>query len=386
MRKKVVCLENMPYQSPIRVGSHHYADHFNRSHDVLWISLPWHLLQWIKRADNKRYAYYNHGRPSVIHDHTQALVPFTMVPYRRGFPFGAGFIVDHYYSFMIPRIGRVLEELGFDEAELVWISDPRHISLLRQLRYHKLAYRCVDNLEHFPDVPRGLLRREIDLVRRCDWVFCTSMSLVEKFRRFNPRCSYLSNAVDYDFFAAGEGGDLPEGVERALAPGRDLNAVYMGAVAEWFDFGALEQLASAKPRHRFIIVGPQRVSPPARLSAATNVTFVGPVKYEMLPALLSRCAVGLIPFRIGPITDFANPIKLFEYFAAGLEVVSSSMQTTRDLGSPAHLYDEGGIVEAFERAQAARDDPTRRSLIEAYARRNSWDSRFEQIVKQLDLR
>ena len=385
MRKKVLCLENMPYQSPIRVGSHHYADHFSRTCDVLWISLPWHLLQQIKNADNNRYAYYNHGRPSVMHGQLKALTPFTMVPYRRGFPFGAGFIVDHYCSFMIPRIRRILKETGFDKVDLVWMSDPRHVSLLSQVRYHKLAYRCVDNLEHFPDVPSSLLRREIDLVRRCDRVFCTSTSLVEKLRRHNPRCSYLPNGADYDFFSAGGGGQLPERIERSLTPRKDLNAVYMGAVAEWFDFQALEQLALAMPRRRFIVVGPQRVRPPAGLRAATNVAFVGPIEYAVLPALLSRCAVGLIPIQVNPITNSVNPIKLFEYLAAGLEVVCASMKTARELGSPAHLYDEGGIIRAFQQALAAHDDPSRRSLLREYAKRNSWSSRFEQILKQVDL-
>ncbi len=385
MRKKVICLENMPYQSPIRVGSHHYADHFSRMYDVLWISLPWHIFQRFRKAGNNRYAFYNHGRPMAINEHLKALVPFTMVPYRRGLPFDSGFIVDNYYRFMIPRIAGILKEHGFQEAELVWMSDPRHISLLPQVRFRRLAYRCVDNLEHFSDVPGSLASREIKLVRRADWVFCTSRGLVEKFKRHNERCSCLPNGVDYDFFASPAPCDLPESIERALSPQRELNVAYMGAVAEWFDFESLEQLASAMPRHRFIIVGPHRVRPPASLRATVNVVLPGPVRYELLPTLLSRCAVGLIPFKVNEITDFVSPIKLWEYLAAGLEVVASSMKTTRDLGSPAHLYGRDGIVGAFQQALAAQADPLRRTVLQEHARGNSWSWRFGEILKQLGL-
>jgi glycosyltransferase involved in cell wall biosynthesis len=376
----------MPYQSPIRVGSHHYAEHFSRHYDVLWISLPWHVFQILKGADNDRYTHYNGGRPVEINDHLKALVPFTFVPYRRGFPFGLGFNVDHYYAFMLPRIRPLLREHGFEDVELVWISDPRHISILKRLHYRKLAYRCVDNLEHFADVPRGLLEREIALIRRCDAVFCTSKELLRKFDGLNPRCRYLPNGVDYEFFASPPASAvLSEELTRALDPAPERNVVYMGAVAEWFDFQALGQLTSRYSRHRFAIVGPQRVQPPEALRRAANVTFTGPMPYDCLPALLARCRIGLIPFAVNEITDFVNPIKLFEYFAGGLEVVCSAMKTVRELDSPAWLYEAGGIVAAFESAAKASDDSSRPARLREYARRNSWSSRFSQIIDELGM-
>lgn len=385
MRPKVICLENMPFQSPIRVGSHHYAEHFSRDCDVLWISLPWHWLQRLRNADNNRYAHYNRGRPVPINEHLQALVPFTLVPYRRGFPFSLGFNVDHYSAFMLPRMRGLLREYGFDRVDLVWISDPRHISILRHVHYRKLAYRCVDNLEHFPDVPSNLRHREIKLARMCDAVFCTSKELITKLDALGARCHYLPNGVDYKFFANPMGNSLPALLKEALHEDSSRNVVYMGAIAEWFDFDALRELAQVFPEHRFIIVGPQRVRPDHAMRQIANVTFVGPLDYSVLPDLLARCRVGLIPFKINPITDFVNPIKLFEYAAAGLEVVCSAMKTVLDLNSPAWLYEQGGIVTAFRNALAAQVQPNRSVQVREFARINSWSARFDHIVQVLDL-
>ncbi len=386
MRRKVICLENMPFQSPIRVGSHHYAERFSRHFDVLWISLPWHIFQLVKRADNKRYAHFNRGRPVPINDHLQALVPFVTWPYRRGRLFDAGWIVDRYYQMMWPRIGHVLRTYGFEEPDLLWFSDPRHLSILRHVRGRKIAYRCVDNLEHFPDVPAGLIDREVELVRRSDVVFCTARPLLDKFSPYNGRTVLLPNGVDYEFFAEAQGDDaLPAMVHRALARRRERNIVYMGAVAEWFDFAALEHLAGALPEHRIVVVGPLRVRPPDSLRRRENVCFAGPVPYEVLPGLLRRCRVGLVPFVIDEITDFVSPIKLFEYFAGGLEVVCSGMRTARALNSPAWIYEPGRIVDATKRALAAADGPGRAEQVRAYARENSWSQRFATILEQVGM-
>ena len=386
MRKKVICLENMPYQSPIRVGSHHYAEHFSREYDVLWISLPWHIPQLIKNADNARYRHFNGGRPVAINDHLKALVPFTLIPYRRGFGFGSGFIVDHYYTFMMPRINGLLKRYGFKDVELLWFSDPRHLSILRHLRTRKLAYRCVDNLEHFADVPKSLAPKEADLIQRSDAVFFTSRQLLEKNRHLNSNVEYLPNGADYEFFASGHANaELPRRLDDVLSPQRDQNVVYMGAIAEWFDFEALGELAAAFASHKFIIAGPQRVAIPETLKCMDNVCFTGPLDYEVLPSLLARCSVGLIPFTLNAITHYVNPIKLFEYLAAGLNVVCSAMESVRTLDAPAYLYAEGRIADAFTQAQATINDKNHLAERQAYAEANSWSARFDEIVRKLDL-
>ena len=49
----------------------------------------------------------------------------------------------------------------------------------------------------------------------------------------------------------------------------------------------------------------------------------------MLPAYLAAMDVGLIPFKQDHVTYHADPIKAYEYLAAGLPVVATDMPALR---------------------------------------------------------
>ena len=53
--------------------------------------------------------------------------------------------------------------------------------------------------------------------------------------------------------------------------------------------------------------------------------FLGPKRYEQLPAYCKHFDIGLIPFVVNELTRAVNPIKLREYLAAGLGVISTPM-------------------------------------------------------------
>ncbi len=56
-----------------------------------------------------------------------------------------------------------------------------------------------------------------------------------------------------------------------------------------------------------------------------NMHFLGRRPYADLPAYCKGLDVGLIPFKINDLTRAVNPIKLREYLAAGLPVVSTPL-------------------------------------------------------------
>lgn len=378
--KKIICLENLPFRSNIRVGSHHYAELFSREYDVLWISLPWHLPQLIKYPRNDRYISWGYGRPSTINDNLRTLVPFTLIPYRNHNFLNSNFILTHYYSFMLPRIRSVLRKLDFLKIDLLWFSDPRHISILRYVNYSQIAYRCVDNLEHFLDIPKKLITFEIGLIKKCDAVFYTSAQLLKKYGRFNKKSFLLPNGVDYKLFSdvhppSALNNNFPKGINRH----KERNVIYVGTIAEWLDIDVILKLSQFFPDFNFFLVGPVRTQLPYKVHKRPNVTFTGPMPYSSLPKLLSCCSIGLIPFKVSSLTDDVSPIKLFEYFAAGLVVLSSNMKTVKNLASPALIYNDFDLIQTFTRAAKLTADQGYIDKIMAYAEANSWEERFKII-------
>jgi len=88
--------------------------------------------------------------------------------------------------------------------------------------------------------------------------------------------------------------------------------------------------------------------------------------------------MGLIPFRLNPLTAAVNPIKLREYLAAGLPVVSTPLpevlayQPSVSVGSTADEW-----VKACDAALCwdARQGERRMHAMQA----ESWDAKVEQL-------
>lgn len=381
MRRKVLFLENQVFNSDITVGSHHYARSFaNDGYDVLWVSLPWHIPQFLKNPKIDRVRKWRLGKPRISKEGIVSISPFVLLPYRDNFLLCSSWFLRRYINFQFGVL-RNLRVNGFTEVDIVWITDPRHFSMLKYINYKKCVYRCVDNLEHFKDVPRSLLSVENELVKRVDALFYTSPLLGRKFEHLTKRSVYLPNGAEFSRFYK----NVNTTSLSHLFKSDRFNLLYMGAVAEWFDFDLIETLAR-EVKLNIIIVGPLRVSPPTRLSRSSNVTFTGGMPYEFMAELVRRADIGIIPFLRNTMTDYVSPIKLFEYCSGGLNVVTSYLKTLES--HPGPYYIARNKEEFLHKVLKLRDEEhsrfTKKELRD-FGRENSWSSRYLKVVNYLQL-
>jgi glycosyltransferase involved in cell wall biosynthesis len=144
----------------------------------------------------------------------------------------------------------------------------------------------------------------------------------------------VPNGIDASRF---EGELPPEPAE--YAGWRGPVAVYVGAMAEWVDLSLVEACARARPDVLFALVGPGPADA-AGFPSLANVRFLGRRPPEQIPAYLRNADAGLIPFRSSRLESLiarVNPLKLYEYLAAGLPVVSTRWAELERLASPARL-------------------------------------------------
>lgn len=152
------------------------------------------------------------------------------------------------------------------------------------------------------------------------------------------------------------GVDLEAYARRAPAP-EDVPdepfAVYVGVVQERFDLELLEALVSAGVR--VVVAGPARGSVADRLRQS-GATWLGPIDVGLVPGLLQRARVGIVPHRVDPLTLSMDPMKVLEYLAAGLPVVTTPV--TRSVASSRVVEAEGPAFVAATRSalSAARLD------------------------------
>lgn len=379
---KVLMLETLPYMnSGVQIGSHHYATLFSQHYEVLWVSLPWHPIQLL-RGNCGYVKNWNFNRP-FFDGRLFSFTPFTPFPYRDHFALKTEWHLKNYQALM-PGLYKTVKNLGFHQADIVWLTEPRHYSLAKLISPEKFFYRCVDDYEQFQDIPAGLVQYEKELMRRADAVFFTSKELQKKFDGLNDRSVYLPNGCDYDFFARGVQSEANDEIRKFFLPDK-INVLYIGAIADWFDFDALRQIAMNR-RYHCVIVGPIRCEVPADLLNQNNVQFTGPYNYQFMPNFTSLAQVGIIPFKVNQITNSVNPIKLYEYSAAGLPTVSSNFKTVTEIKGPHFVYESLlDMQDMLAAAAQAGADPVFKETIRLFARKNSWEERFSEILARLSV-
>jgi glycosyltransferase involved in cell wall biosynthesis len=265
---------------------------------------------------------------------------------------------------------------------MLWTYMPNTVGLVGRLGESRVIYHCVDEHSAFAGVPRETLRRmEEELCRKADLVVTTSEPLCRERRAFNPRTFFVSHGVDVAHFS--------QALDPGMAPPADAQGLrrpvigFFGLIAEWIDLPLLAEVARRRPEWTLLLIGKATVDL-APLRGLANVRWLGQKRYEALPAYCRAFDVGVIPFRIEELTLKANPLKLREYLAAGLPVVSSDLPEVGKYGDLVHLAaGVDGFVAAIEAALGERSEAAARARVEAM-KNESWEARVEELSELIE--
>jgi glycosyltransferase involved in cell wall biosynthesis len=130
---------------------------------------------------------------------------------------------------------------------------------------------------------------------------------------------------------------------------------------------------------------------------ATNVTLTGFIENSRLPMVQAAADILLMPYGSSissssgqDIAEVINPMKMFEYMAAGRAIISADLPVIRE------VLDESRAVfcrpgQAADWKQAIEDllaDQKRRSLLAAEARREiekfTWHARAQNALRGME--
>ena len=249
----------------------------------------------------------------------------------------------------------------------------------------RLVYDLIDHPDVFPHPARTLRRNHARAMERADAVFAVSHPLLEEARRRRADCVYLPNGVEFArFSAAPDPAAIPAEIARSRARGRPA-AGYVGALARWVDSDLLAALAQLRPDWDFFLVGEALDDSFDRLETArpTNVHLLGQRPYGSIPSILSAFDAGLIPFRLGPAGASASPIKLYEYLAAGLPVISTPIPECELVAEVDVASTAAGFSDLLDRARVSRRSDEFRERALERARQNDWLERARVALERL---
>jgi glycosyltransferase involved in cell wall biosynthesis len=156
---------------------------------------------------------------------------------------------------------------------------------------------------------------------------------------------------------------------------------FFGLIRDWVDLDLLAAVARRRPDWHFVLIGDSAHDLSAYRPLA-NMHFLGRKPYAELPAYCRQFDLGLVPFKINELTDAVNPIKLREYLAAGLPVISTPLPEARLCEPWVEVVSGASEFEAaVERSLAGGDD--RRAARSAAMSSEVWPAKLAYLSERL---
>jgi teichuronic acid biosynthesis glycosyltransferase TuaH len=261
-----------------------------------------------------------------------------------------------------------------------------NIPLLAYFPSQRVIYDYLDEISVFHGEQVRLQRDHGDYLIKADLVLTTSQNLYNQAVNLRKDCVLCQNGADVDHFSkAIHPSSLPDDLRPIVEKGKPIIG-YHGAMARWFDYDLLRELAQKREDLEFVLIGVDHDQSlqESQILEAKNIHWLGAKPYQELPDYLAYFNAGIIPFEVNQITNATSPIKLFEYMAAGKPVIASPMQETVRYGEfvlIASTVDEWS--KQIDAALSYRLDEKKQAVLKEAASINSWAARASLILEKL---
>ncbi len=293
----------------------------------------------------------------------------------------------HFNEWMYRRhAARVAQRLGF-RRPILWLNPHYAVHMVGKMGEDRTIYDITDDwitLTQSDTLTRLIIAQDRELCRIADAVIVCSQKLFELKRQLAQNLHLIPNGVDADHYRGvlDDTGPLPE--ETAAWPHPVYG--YTGTIhPDRVDVGLVERLAKRLTAGCFALVGPDFLpeADKERLLATGKVFFTGPVPYARLPQFMRAFDVCMTPHRVTPFTESLNPIKLWEYLAAGKPIVATDIAGFRDFTPLVRIAaNEEAFLEAL--LSAPQEVPELAEKRRQEARLHSWDARVDQILEVVE--
>lgn len=234
----------------------------------------------------------------------------------------SGFGLPGWRDRDVALVGKAMRDLGFTSENTVLWSYQAFVPEFLDLPARVRVFDAVDDWSQHAsyNVFQEVLKANYKAIgAKADLIFTVSEGLREIFP--THKSQWVPNGVDVDAFV------------NKMSPPQDIADIrkplvgYVGTVQERIDFSLMRHVCSSVPDARFLLVGPVwagvQKDVDALTSACPNVTFLGRRPYAQVPAYLQAMDVCIIPHRIDDFIRSTNPMKLYDYLAAGKPVVTT---------------------------------------------------------------
>lgn len=233
---------------------------------------------------------------------------------------------------------------------------------------------------HYTRAVGHIRSRHQRLLRSADLVTAVSPILVADAERVNPVAALIPNGADVAHFASGFERRRVRRAEHPLGrSGEGAVIGYAGAVSWRLDLELIDEVCRARPQWKIVLVGSCDVAVPQR----ANLVTTGPLPYAALPGQLAQFDVGVVPYLEDEFNRSSFPLKVFDYLATGIPVVSTRLPSLQDMEPFVTVAEPAAFVAAIEKI--LRTPPASEDCLE-FAESHSWERRATQLLTLVEER
>lgn len=290
--------------------------------------------------------------------------------------YGNKTVVALNQKFLIRQIKGAMKKLGMKNV-LNMVFNPAAGMVAGKLGETGLIYYCVDEYTAFTGVTDGLRVIEEALFRKSDLIIVSAEKLFDNKKQFNPNTYIIRHGTDWRHFrkSLDEATAIPAEIANLQKP----IIGFHGLLADWVDFELIKKTAAHFKNGSVVLIGKIAVDAEKKIKILDNISnihFLGRKPYSELPNYCKGFDVALNPFEISELTLAANPLKVREYLAAGLQVVSTDIPEVRILEDCLVGENHEDFIAKIE---FALQHPKSKESISDNIKHESWDAKIDEL-------
>lgn len=274
------------------------------------------------------------------------------------------------------RVLRKIANIKTNKKKIFIVSYP-HPTIPKILNYFKTKgwvniYDARDDWEEFEKVGSAkwyVPSNEKYIVRNCDYVTAVSWPLAMKLESYNPieNVKVVPNALDPNF--------LSKKIINSKVKKKKIIGYFGHLSPNWFDWESLIEISKNRPDYTFEIIGH---SPPGNLNPPDNIKLLGPKTHPEINLISQKWSVAIIPFKMGALADAVDPIKIYEYLALNLPVVSFKMP---QIDSYPYTVTVSTIEEFCSSLDKFIEITTDKKITQDWLKCNKWSDRVNEYLE-----
>jgi len=237
---------------------------------------------------------------------------------------------------------------------------------------HNLCYLRLDNYALYGGVDQALaMAAEHEIFEQAEHLFYTAKELCPD-DTYRVEATYLPQGVDNMNFTQLE---LPEKPSKTLG--------FFGLIEpSRYDFELIARVAKTNPDWKLEFIGNMTYTP-EQLSNIPNIVWRNAVPYMELTEATKDWTAAWIPYHLNDLTMAINPLKLREYLALGLPVLSTPLPEVLALQPHVSIFtDEHDVSDVLADIITSDSNSLRHERRESVANDN-WTSRSQILRAQL---